>query len=1135
MASDHILHDKRAYNQWVASETMEDYALRYTAISARRWSAGRVAGTAMGACAFLVCEAIGAGITFNFGFANAVAAIGFTVAIMFVLGLPIAAHAARYGLDIDLLTRGGGFGYIGSTLTSLIYASFTFLLFAIEALIMARALEEMLGLALPLAYLACALLVMPVAIYGMRAITGFQHGTQVIWAALQLAPVVWLIHAGGPMMRGWTSFAGLDGGHGGLALAPFGLAVSTLLSLLPQIGEQADYLRFTPPVEQVGRARWWSAVLAAGPGWSLIAGAKLLLGCALGWLLIQSHGQAHATYSPFVMFQNVFVHMVGDARVGLALTGLLVIVAQMKINVTNAYAGSIAWSNFFARLTHSHPGRAIWIVFNVVVALLLMELGVMGMIAAVLPIYASIAAGWIGALSADLMVSKPLGLSPRGIEFKRAHLYDINPVGVGAMALSILASLLAHGGALGETAQAFAPLIGLAVAFAAAPLLAWLSRGRFYLARQAQDTDFSTQKGGLQNCIICENAFEAPDMAHCPMHKGPICSLCCTLEARCHDRCKTRARISEQVIDAVSALMPRELSDKVNTSFGQFLIVMVVLSGVMTGIVGAVYWEMTQRVMAESIPAVRAILGVTLVLLLLLGGVLGWLIVLAHESRRAALAEADHHVASLEAEVAAHNITLEELHQAKEAAEAANSAKSRYLVSVSHEIRSPLNSIYGYAQLMERGHDIAPIEAARIIRRSSEHLTNLVEGLLDISHVESGVLRLSNDTVRLKSFLDQIASMFRPQAQSRGLKLVYETQGRLPEFVRTDQKRLRQILINLLSNAIKFTKAGQITFSVAYRSQVMSFTIADTGIGIAKPDLEKIFAPFERGTHPEAQRQKGIGLGLAITQALVHILGGDLAVSSEPGVGTTFTVRLMLSPVQASVQEVKSTRAITGYDGPSRSVLLIDDDPDQTSLLRGLLEPLGFTIHAAHDGDKGLALAQKHRPELVLLDVTMPGLSGWEVARRLRAMRGSDIRIIMVSGDAHEIQQGSAGFIAHDQFLIKPVDLDALVDAVGSLLGLHWRGRVEEAEVAEVTPERDTLPDAALPFLSDIESDLRIGHVRGVEKSVRAMEAAVPQAAPLARRLLACLDNFDLHGLAAELAAERKGASPGAAAGGESR
>lgn len=1110
--SDHILHARRAYNQWAASETMEDYALRYTAQGARRWSARTVAGTALGATAFLACEAIGAAITLAFGFANAMAAIAATVAIMLVLGAPIAIQAARQGLDIDLLTRGGGFGYLGSTLTSLIYASFTFLLFSVEATIMADALAGMLGLPLGLAYILCAGAVIPIAIHGMRAITRFQRATQGLWLALQAVPVVSIIWHAGHVLPGWMHFAGLDGAHRGLALIPFGMAMSTLLSLLPQIGEQADYLRFTPRIEQAGRMRWWLSVLAAGPGWSLIGAGKLVLGSCLAWFLISKGDSAQTASSPFAMFRAVFAHMTGTDTVGLVLAGVFVITCQMKINVTNAYAGSIAWSNFFARLTHSHPGRVVWIGFNVVVAILLMELGVMGAIAAVLPIYACIAAGWIGALSADLMLSKPLGLSPGGIEFKRAYLYDVNPVGVGALGLSILSSMLAHGGVLGPVAAAFAPLVGLVVAFAAAPLLAWATRGRFYFARLPDGAD-----GEGQTCSICEHAFEGPDMAHCPLHNGPICSLCCTLEARCHDRCKPRARATQQLVDALAAILPAPLAARVHSTLGHFVLVMLVLCGAMAGIVGAVYGAMAAHVAPASLPAVRAILAATLALLLLLGGVLGWLIVLAHESRRAAMAEADHHVGSLLAEMAAHNATLDELHKAKEAAEAANSAKSRYLISVSHEIRSPLNSIYGYAQLMERGHDIAPIEAARIIRRSSEHLTNLVEGLLDISHVESGVLRLSNDTVRLQSFLDQLASMFRPQAQSKGLAFVYETTGQLPDFVRTDQKRLRQILINLLSNAIKFTKAGEIAFRVAYRAQLVTFTITDTGIGIAPEDIATIFAPFERGNHPEAQRQKGIGLGLAITQALVHILGGDLSVASEPGVGTTFTVKLMLGPVQAPVQEVRSPQAIKGFDGPPRSVLLIDDDPNQLGLLRGLLEPLGFVIHSAGDGDAGLAMAREHQPELVLLDVTMPGLSGWEVARRLRAMRGSDIRIVMVSGDAHEIQQGSAGFIAHDQFLIKPVDLDALIDVVGGLLGLHWHGAVDQRPPAPAEDAQGTLPEAAHPFLADIENDIRIGHVRGIERSIRALEQAVPQAAPLIPRLLGYLDRFDLNGLAAAI------------------
>ncbi|WP_246027421.1 ATP-binding response regulator [Novosphingobium umbonatum] len=566
------------------------------------------------------------------------------------------------------------------------------------------------------------------------------------------------------------------------------------------------------------------------------------------------------------------------------------------------------------------------------------------------------------------------------------------------------------------------------------------------------------------------------------------------------------------------ALLPDRLAAWLHSRMGQATLALGGLSLAMVALLGAAYVVLVPHVAQTSLPVLRVVLGGLLAVLLALGWGLALVLVQEHQSRRAAMREVQTHVTSLRAEVDAHQSTLEQLRQAKESAEAASLAKSRYLISVSHEIRSPLNSIYGYAQLMERGHDIAPLEAAKIIRRSSEHLTNLVEGLLDISHVESGVLRLSKDTVRLKSFLDQLAKMFRPQAQSKGLVFNYETSGHLPDFVGTDQKRLRQILINLLSNAIKFTKAGHVTFRVAYRAQLVTFTIADSGIGIPPKDLDKLFAPFERGSHPEAQRQKGIGLGLAISQALVHILGGDLSVESEEGEGTTFTVKLMLGPVAAPIQDLRSPQAITGFAGPSRSVLLIDDDPDQLGLLRGLLEPLGFTIMTANDGDKGLALARQHKPELVLLDVTMPGLSGWEVARRLRDLHGADIRIVMVSGDAHEIHTGSAGFVAHDQFLIKPVDLDALIDVVGNQLELQWQGATAEEE-APVSPNTTRLPAAALPFLSDIENDVRIGHVRGIERSIRALEQAVPETKPLATSLLGCLDRFDLSGLATQVRA----------------
>ena len=1114
----YVLREKRLYNKWVASQTLEDYALRYTADSARRWPAGQVAGTAIGATAFLACEAIGASITLTYGFANSVAAIAVAVALMFVIGLPIAYHAAKHGLDIDLLTRGAGFGYLGSTLTSLIYASFTFLLFSVEATIMAVALKAMTGMPMSVAYLVSALVVIPIALYGMSAITRFQNATQALWVVLQVAPIAYILWSGPAALAEWSRFTGqLGAKDGSVSLLYFGFALSTLLSLLPQIGEQADYLRFLPDKAKIGAGKWWAAMLAGGPGWTLIGGLKLLLGSYLAHFLLKSAAAQGEAASPTAMFHGIFTAMSGQAGLSLAVTGLFVIICQLKINVTNAYAGSIAWSNFFARLTHSHPGRVIWLVFNVLLALLLMEVGIFDAIEAILILYATVAAGWIGALAADLLISTPLRLSPAGIEFKRAHLFDLNPVGIGAMLLSILVSGSAHVGLIGGLAQAFAPVIGMAVAFTAAPVIALATHGRYYIARRSHWPD----PQATQACIICENSFQPADMAHCPMYAAPICSLCCTLEARCHDRCKTDSRATQQTARWLETLLPSRAARHVHTPVGHFIAVMSLITLANGALLGGISWQVARRAPSIAQQTSGLMLGLFL-LFTLLGGVIAWMIVLAHQSRRSAMQESEHHVQKLMEEIIAHDVTGAELQKAKEVAEAANAAKSRYLVSVSHEIRSPLNSIYGYAQLMERGHEIAPVEAAKIIRRSAEHLTNLVEGLMDISQVESGVLRISSDTVRLSPFVDQIANMFRPQAQAKGIDFLYERPETLPDFVRTDQKRLRQILINLLSNAIKFTRSGAVTFRVAYRSQMATFDIIDTGIGIAPDDLSRIFAPFERGSNPDAHKQKGVGLGLAITQALVQILGGDLSVVSRPGAGTQFTVRLMLGHVVAQTADSPPLERISGYAGERRKVLLIDDDAAQVAVLRGLLEPLDFLVLEALSGRAGLAVAERERPDIVLLDISMPGESGWEISQMLRETLGDAVRIVMVSANAHEYHRGGDGRAAHDMFLMKPVDLDALLDAIADQLRIRWTGDIPAppaimAEDDAVPP----LPDLAAPILADIEQKAIIGHVRGIEASIRALEAQVPDAAPLTRRLLAHLDRFDLKGLIKSIRAVR--------------
>lgn len=283
-----ITRVRRQYNQWVADQTLEDYALRFTADKARRWSPFRVGSAAFGAISFLACEAIGGSLTLTYGFSNTILAIAVVSVVIFFTSLPIGYYASKFGVDMDLLTRGAGFGYIGSTITSLIYAGFTFILFAVEASIMSQALVMCLDIPIALAHVISALVVLPIAALGIRVISSMQLWTQPIWLVLQLAPLVYLMIVDAETISGWTSYAGEHQGTG-FNLLLFGAAASITLSLLPQIGEQVDYLRFLPDRKRVSSWSWWSAVLTAGPGWIVIGAAKLIAGSFLAYIAL-SHG-----------------------------------------------------------------------------------------------------------------------------------------------------------------------------------------------------------------------------------------------------------------------------------------------------------------------------------------------------------------------------------------------------------------------------------------------------------------------------------------------------------------------------------------------------------------------------------------------------------------------------------------------------------------------------------------------------------------------------------------------------------------------------------------------------------------------------------------------------------------------------
>ncbi|MGI8902655.1 MAG: purine-cytosine permease family protein [Solirubrobacteraceae bacterium] len=547
---------RRGFGRLVENPMLEDYSLRYAPSTFRRWSELAVATAALGSIAYLADFAIGASIAITYGFTNALASVLLAAVVIFITSVPIAYYSAKYSVDMDLLTRGAGFGYFGSTITSLIYASFTFIFFALEGSIMAQAFQFGLGIPLAAGYLIAALIVIPLVIFGMTLLAKLQMWTQPIWMILMVAPFVSILIQHPGAFSSWTGFKG-HAGSAGFSGISMGLGAGIALSLIAQIGEQVDYLRFMPAKTPATAKRWWAAVLAAGPGWVILGAAKQLGGGFLAYYVATKVGltKAGEPIQQYLGGAGTFV----PSGILVAVAVFFVVLSQVKINVTNAYSGSLSWSNFFSRVFHWHPGRVVWVFFNVGIALTLMEVGVFSFLNTVLGFYSNVAIAWIGAVAADLAINKPLGLSPSYIEFKRANLYSVNPVGFGAMAVASIISILAfyhgfghHG--LGNVLAAYSTFLALGIAVVLSPLLAIATKGRYYIAREPTlvGEALAGEPGAGEMpalealpeiaCTVCGESYEAPDMASCPFHEAPICSLCCTLEKSCHDMCKASVR-----------------------------------------------------------------------------------------------------------------------------------------------------------------------------------------------------------------------------------------------------------------------------------------------------------------------------------------------------------------------------------------------------------------------------------------------------------------------------------------------------------------------------------------------------------------------------------------------------------------
>ncbi|MCJ8238382.1 hybrid sensor histidine kinase/response regulator [Peteryoungia algae] len=1109
-ARQRIIPVRREYNRWVANQTLEDYALRFTAKSARQFSSSRISQTAIGAISFLALEAIGGTITIAYGTTNAFFAIVVAAILMLLVGVPISKYAIRHGVDIDLLTRGAGFGYIGSTITSLIYAAFTFMLFAIEASIMTKALELAFGIPLWLGYIISAIVVLPLVTYGIRMISKFQLLTQPFWIILNILPFVFIAFLDWEKIDLWRAFAGIDHTNANLGqpapfnLLEFGAASAVILALMPQIGEQVDFLRFLPP-EGARKLHHRIAIFLAGPGWVVLGVPKLLAGSFLAVLTLSTGVPISEAADPAHMYVAAFGYMLPNETAAMLLMAGFVVVSQLKINVMNAYAGSLAWSNFFSRLTHSHPGRVVWLVFNVAIALLLMELGIYGLLEETLGIFSIIAMSWLCAISADLFINKKLGLSPPGIEFKRAHLYDINPVGCGTMALSASLALAAHFGAFGSTMASLSTYVTL-VAFVISPFLAWRTEGKYYLARKPRH---SWKNQTDITCSICEHPFEPEDMAWCPAYAAPICSLCCTLDSRCHDMCKPHAKINAQAATVARALLPKSVIETFATRLGRYAMTAMISISVI-GVILAVIAHQVNAATPEMTDVVNRTVTVVFFIFAIIAGIVTWFYVLAHDSRVVAEEESSRQNTLLLKEIAAHRKTDAALQNAKETAEAANRAKSRYVVGLSHELRTPLNAVLGYAQILERDETIpVPRQSAiKVIRRSADHLSGLIDGLLDISKIEAGRLQVFSNEVNIQDFLDQLIDMFAPQAAAKSILFEHQRSRNLPLYVRTDERRLRQILVNLLSNAIKFTDEGTIRFDVDYRSQVATFTISDSGRGISETDLNRIYEPFQRGEADNVRPMPGLGLGLTITKLLTNTLGGEIAVTSERDKGSTFKVRLMLSAIDRPNTAPAPERRIVSYTGPRRTIVVVDDNEDHRELMREVLAPLDFVVLTAAGGPECLTLIHGVKPDLFLVDISMPGMNGWQLVERLRDA-GQKAPILMLSANVGDAP--AADGEGHDDAIAKPVDISRLRDKLARFLGLDWI-YADNPRLLQQTVRQDRPLSPGALHLEELISLCDIGYVRGIEAKLAELGSMGSNAAFI-ETARAYVRAFDMAGL----------------------